>query len=89
MTRRGGPVDVDAIVARVMARAGRTEVDAGILLDVARALLTVGRQDLAADWALRAYRHALQDADRERAAEALGLLVDGTGAPGRRALRGL
>ncbi len=89
MSGRRGPINLDELVAKVLARSGKTQLDSAVLLDVAEALLAVSREDLAAEWAGKAYRRALSDQDAPAAARAVELLVARAGREGRRALRAL
>ncbi|MEW5847872.1 MAG: hypothetical protein AB2A00_03620 [Myxococcota bacterium] len=80
------PVDPDVIVSEVLARAGKTVVDAAVLYDVAEALLVIERSDLAAEYARRAYGLALLEKDIPGAARAMTFLVSRLGSEGRRIL---
>lgn len=82
-------VDPDEIIARLLADAGKSVVDAAILYDVAEALLQIGRPDLSAQYAARAYGMSLVEKDGDGAARALTLLVSRLGPDGRRALQDL
>jgi hypothetical protein len=79
-------VDPDAIISHVLARAGKTVVDAAVLYDAAQALSQIARPDLAAEYAARAYALALAEQDAKGAAQALTFMVRELGAEGRRAL---
>jgi len=70
----------------MLARTGKTIVDSAVLYDVAEALLQIGRPDLAAQYASRAYGMALVEKDSSAAARALTFIVSSLGADGRRVL---
>jgi hypothetical protein len=84
--RKKGPVDPDDIISAALVRAGKSVVDANVLLDASQALHAVGRPDLAATYAARAYGLALVEKDASLAARALTFLVSRLGAEGRKAL---
>lgn len=88
MKRRGGPVDVAKLVSQVLARTGKDQVDAAALNDVVEALAAVDRPDLAAEWALKAWRVATADDNRQEASRAAASMMR-LGPDGRRALRQL
>ena len=73
-------------IAQALARAGKTLVDAGVLYDAAEALMQVGRKDLAATYAARAYGLGVLEKNPQLAARALTLIVSRLGADGRRVL---
>ena len=79
-------VDPDEIISSVMAAAGKTEVDAAVLYDVAEAFMSIDRPDLAAEYAHRSYGLALTVLDKEAAARAVTLLVMRLGKDGRKIL---
>mgnify|MGYP003350906065 CR=1 FL=1 len=84
--RKKGPVDPDAIISDALARAGKDTVDARVLYDASEALLEVGRPDVAATYAARAYGLAVLEKDASLAASALTLIVTRLGADGRKVL---
>jgi len=84
--KKKGPVDPDEIISLALARAGKTLVDAGILYDAAEALMQIGRKDLSATYAARAYGLAVLEKAPQLAARALTLIVSRLGADGRKVL---
>lgn len=79
-------VDPDEIISAVMAEAGKSVVDAAVLYDVAEALLAIGRPDLGAEYARRAYGLAILENDPQGASRAVALMVMKLGPDGRRVL---
>lgn len=86
--KRHRPVDPDEIISAVLAEAGKTAVDSAVLHDAAEALLAIGRPDLGAEYARRAYGLAILEGDPKGAARALTFLVK-LGPEGRKVIAGL